>query len=85
MALSADIPAQAVVTASELGITFPILSDSSRRFIRDYDVLHPQEGIARPSLFILDREGILQWRYVGQSAADRPSISIVLDQLRLMQ
>ena len=85
MALSADLPSQAVVTASDLELTFPVLSDSPRRFIRDYNVLHPQEGIARPSLFILDRDGILHWDYVGMGAADRPPIAVVLDQLQAIQ
>jgi len=83
--LSADIPSQATVTASELGLTIPILSDSSRTFIREYGVLHPQEGIARPSLFILDRDGIVQWSYIGQNASDRPPIDVVIDQLRAIQ
>lgn len=85
MALSADLPTQAVVTASQFGLTYPILSDSPRRFIRDYNVLHPQEGIARPSLFILDRNGILRWNYVGMSASDRPPIDVVLEQLGAIQ
>ena len=85
MALSADIPAQAVVTASEFGIAYPILSDSGRRFIRDYGVLHPQEGIARPSMFILNRDGVLEWNYIGQTASDRPPISVILDELRAIQ
>lgn len=85
MALSADIPAQARITASEFGLTYPILSDSSRSYIREYGVLHPQEGIARPSLFILDRNGVAQWSYVGANASDRPPIEEVLNQLRELQ
>ena len=57
--LSADTPEQARLTVSELGITYSILLDSSRTHIRAYDVLHPQEGIARPSLFVLDRDGVV--------------------------
>ena len=41
IALSADEPQRARMTVAELGLTFPILSDSSRTYIRDYDVLHP--------------------------------------------
>ena len=85
VALSADTPEQARLTVSELGITYPILSDSSRTHIRAYDVLHPQEGIARPSLFVLDRDGVIRWQYVGTSAADRPALEDVLDQLRALQ
>jgi alkyl hydroperoxide reductase subunit AhpC len=70
---------------SDLGITYPILSDESREYIRDYDVLHPDEGIARPSLFVVDRDGIVRWQYVGMNAADRPDIDDVMEQLHLLQ
>ena len=85
VALSADPPEQARVTVSELGITYPILSDSSHTHIRAYDVLHPQEGIARPSIFVLDRGGVVRWQYVGMNAADRPPFGDVLEQLRAVQ
>ncbi len=85
VALSADTPEQARMTVSELGITYPILSDSSRTYIRAYDVLHPQEGIARPSVFVLDRDGVVRWQHIGTSAADRPAIGDVLEQLRALQ
>jgi len=85
VALSADTPEQARLTVSELGITYPILSDSSRTHIQAYDVLHPQEGIARPSLFVLDRDRVIRWQYVGTSAADRPALEDVLEQLRALQ
>lgn len=70
---------------ADLGLTFPVLSDASRTYIRAYDVLHPEEGIARPSLFIVDREGVIQWQYIGRNAADRPPIETVLDELRAVQ
>ena len=81
VALSADTPEEARLTVSELGISFPILSDSSRTHIRAYDVLHPEEGIARPSLFVLDRDGVVRWHFVGMNAADRPAFEDVLEQL----
>ena len=87
VALSADTPERTHMTVSELGLTYPVLSDSSRTYIRAYDVLHPQEGIARPSLFVLDRDGVgvARWQYVGMSAADRPTIGDVVEQLRPVQ
>ena len=85
VALSADTPEQARMTVSELGIAYPILSDSSRTYIRAYDVLHPQEGIARPSVFVLDRDGVVRWQHVGMNAADRPAIADVLGQLHALR
>lgn len=63
-------------------LTYPILSDSSRNYIRQYNVLHPQEGIARPSLFLVNKEGKIVWKHVGMDAADRPSITEILQQLQ---
>jgi peroxiredoxin len=83
--VSADTPDQGRIMVSDLGITYPILSDESREYIRDYDVLHPDEGIARPSLFVVDRDGIVRWQYVGMNAADRPDIDDVMEQLHLLQ
>ena len=85
IALSADTPDTARMTVSELGIMYPVLSDSSRTYIRQYNVLHPQEGIARPSMFVVDREGVIRWRFVGMSASERPPLETVLEALRKVQ
>lgn len=69
----------------EFNLTFPVLSDVTRRFILDYNVLHPQEGIARPSAFVLDREGTVRWYYVGMAASDRPPIGTIMSQLEAIQ
>ena len=63
-------------------LTYPILSDVPRNYIRQYGVMHPQEGIARPSMFIVNKEGKIVWKYVGFDASDRPSINVVLQQLQ---
>jgi len=81
IALSADSPADGQKVASELNLTYPILSDVYKNFIRQYGVLHPTEGIARPSMFVVNKEGTITWKYVGAEASDRPKIDIVLQQL----
>ena len=81
IALSADPPAGGQKVASELGLTYPILSDLYKNYIKQYGVLHPTEGIARPSMFIVNKEGNIVWKYVGMDASDRPSMDVVLQQL----
>jgi peroxiredoxin len=85
IAVSADPPVTAQQTARELGLTFPVLSDSYRNFIRAYDVLHPQEQIARPSVFVIDKEGTIKWQYIGMSAGDRPEMATILQELKGIQ
>ena len=60
------------MTVAALGITYPILSDSSRRYIRDYDVLHPDEGIARPSMFVVDHDGMVRWQDISYEPFTKP-------------
>ena len=81
VAVSADTPADGQKVAAELSLTYPILSDIYKNFIRQYGVLHPTEGIARPSMFIVNKEGKIVWSYVGAEANDRPPIDTVLQQL----
>ena len=79
--LSADPQETARQTVRELNLTYPVLSDSYRTYIRAYDVLHPQEGIARPAAFIIDKEGTIRWQYIGMSAGDRPAMLTILNEL----
>src|SRR5437870_12842717 len=81
VAVSADTPADGQKVAAELNLRYPILSDVYKNFIRQYGVLHPTEGIARPSMFIVNKQGTIVWKYVGSEAADRPPIDTVLQQL----
>jgi len=81
IAISADSPADGQKLASDLNLTYPILSDVYKNYIRQYGVLHPTEGIARPSMFVVNKEGKITWKYVGTEANDRPPIDTVLQQL----
>ena len=82
IAISADTPADGQKLASELKLTYPILSDIYKNIIRQYGVLHPQEGIARPSMFLINKEGKVAWSYIGMVAEDRPPMATVLQQLQ---
>jgi peroxiredoxin len=82
IAISADSPADGQKVASEMKLSYPILSDVYRNIIRQYGVLHPTEGIARPSMFLVNKQGRIVWSYVGQDASDRPSMDSVLQQLQ---
>jgi peroxiredoxin len=85
IAISADAPADGQRVASEMKLTYPILSDIYRNFIKQYAVLHPQEQIARPSMFLVDKQGKIVWSYVGQDASDRPPIDFVLQQIAALK
>ncbi len=73
--------------AQQLGLTFPTLSDPQRRAIHAYGLLNPADvlvpiegGIAYPSTYILDKNGVVKWRYIGTDLGDRPDIDLVLSE-----
>ena len=36
------------------------------------------DGLAAPSTFILDRDGVIQWRKVGRAVGDRPRVELII-------
>lgn len=88
LAISVDLPEvnrDEVVAAH--GITFPVLSDVGLEAIDAFGVRHPGgsiEGgdIARPSNFVLDREGRVVWREISENWRIRVRPDTVLEQLR---
>ncbi len=81
--MSADNLEGAEGAAHQWGAPFPILSDSGRTAIIDYGVL-ASNHIAIPSTFIIDKEGIIRWKYVG-STGDRPDPETVIEQLKAIE
>jgi len=63
-------------------LSYPILSDTTRSLITSWDVMHPTEGIARPSLFLVNKRGDIVWKYVGADASDRPAIPVILKEIQ---
>ena len=76
VAISAD--------SAEPGFSLPflVLSDPDLHVIRRYGVLHQPDdlgpGIARPSVFLLDRSRTVRYAYIGADANDRPKIEALL-------
>ena len=64
--VSVDTPDQAEPMRQELQLPFPILCDTERRVIRDWDIYNPREhkGIPVPSVFLVDRDRNV--RYVSR-------------------
>lgn len=82
IAISADSIERSRVGNQEIRLPFTVLCDPDRTVIARYGVLHePEEtgpGISRPSIFLLDRDLIVRYAYIGDRASDRPSLQTVL-------
>lgn len=47
------------------GTTHPVISDIHKSISKDYDVLHPEEGVAFRALFLIDKDGIVRHQVVN--------------------
>ena len=59
-------------------IPYPILLDIN---LSSVDQLGIRSDLAKPSTYIIDREGRVWFAYVGESIADRPTVDSILKQL----
>jgi len=71
VAISVDLPETSRDLCKKAGYTFPLLSDANAEVIRRYDLLHKGAGenghdIARPAEFLVDRNGVVRWRYLTE-------------------
>ena len=82
IALAVHDRASAGAVAQVTGAPFPVLADpdhTASEAYRVYNLLG--DGIATPSVFIIDASGKIVWSYVGQSASDRPGVVAILENL----
>ena len=77
-AISVDSGEESQELVARLGLSFPLLSDPQMRVITAYGVAMQGQDIAVPSVFIVDKLRRIQWRYVGETQADRPTNSTLL-------
>ena len=66
------------------GATFPVLyTTKSQEVPSEYNVydLH-NDGVAAPSVFIIDKDGNIAYKYIGKDIADRPDTAILLAELQ---
>jgi peroxiredoxin (alkyl hydroperoxide reductase subunit C) len=47
------------------GVSYPLVSDFTKKIARDYDVLIEEEGVALRGLFLIDKSGIVQHQLVN--------------------
>ena len=76
VAISADTPEDSRELCRKAGLTFPILSDRQAQVIRQYDLAVAGAGedsrdIAGTAEFLLDSSGVVRWRRLSETRAER--------------
>ena len=68
--------------AKHLGVPFPLLSDWGRETCAAYgvryDVWKEHDGLAKRSLFVIDGDGIIRYRWVTDDALQEPDFEDAL-------
>ncbi len=77
--ISADSAQDSRKLASELKIPFPLLSDTKRNVISMYGVADARAPIAVPCVVLIDREGAIVWKQIGEWVFSRPSAHDLLE------
>jgi peroxiredoxin len=72
--------------AEHFDIRFPLLSDWGGRTAEAYgvryDVWKGHEGLAKRSVFVVDRDGVIRYRWVTEDALVLPDLNPPIDVLR---
>ena len=82
VAVAVQDVARAKAMRERTGASFPLLADPDHAATDAYEVFDLLgDGLATPSVFIVDADGTIVWSYVGQHAADRPGADTILSHL----
>jgi peroxiredoxin len=61
---------------------FPILADPDHTVATQYGVFDRlKDGVAAPSVFIIDSNGHIVWSYIGRDPFDRPAVDEIIAHL----
>ena len=86
--ISNDGPFANKAFAEKFNITYPVLGDYKSKTIRDYDILMPDllhvkgYDAAKRSVFILDENGIVRYKWVSESPLVEPNYQEIIDFLK---
>jgi len=73
--------------AKELGgLPYELIGDFERKMVADYGVRRDDvagySGLARRSIFIIDREGIIRWTWVSSREKPQPDYDAVMTEAK---
>lgn len=73
--------------AKELGgLPYELIGDFERKMVTDYGVRRDDvagyAGMARRSVFIIDREGVIRWTWVGSREKPQPDYDAVIEEAK---
>ena len=82
LAISVDNTEKSRNLVDNLKLAFPVLSDVDHKVIDAYGIYDADNKISKPAVFIVDKQGIVRWSYIGKNRSDRPLNDILLTELK---
>ena len=62
---------------------FPLLSDPGHKVIDRYGLLNPSgRGLPHPATYVIDKKGIVRWRFVEVDYKVRPTNEQIIEALK---
>jgi alkyl hydroperoxide reductase subunit AhpC len=67
-------------------VEFPLLEDQNHKVIDRYGLLNPQgKGWPHPATYVIDKQGVVRWKFVEVDYKVRPTNVQILDALKAVQ
>ncbi len=83
IALAVQDIAGAQSSVQDTNASYPILANPDHAVADQYGVYNLlADGVATPSVFIIDQAGQIVWSYVGQNINDRPTNQVILSKVK---
>lgn len=93
LAVSVDAKAELQRMVDRVGqeygkaLDYPLLSDPGHRVIDRYGLFNPDDrrNIPHPATYVIDKLGVVRWRYLEVNYRVRPSNEVILEALRALR
>ena len=64
-------------------LDFPLLEDKDHKVINRYGILNPNsKGWPHPATYVIDKKGVVRWRFIETDYKRRPTNDQILEALR---
>jgi peroxiredoxin len=64
-------------------LDFPLLEDKDHKVINRYGIFNPNnKGWPHPTTYVIDKQGVVRWRFIETDFKKRPTNGQILEALR---
>lgn len=74
--------------SEKLGLNFPLLSDFNRQVIPQYAGYYEEvaglKGVGKRAVFVVDRSGVIRYRWLSEVPGDIPDVDEVLQAVKAL-